>query len=77
MANKSIRYGVTLRKKEAAVLKQKNAKYKCDMCGKQSVHRISVAIWKCEYCGATFAGGAYTMKTAAGETINRILSRSE
>ena len=76
MANKSIRYGVSLRKREAAVIKQKNSRYKCDVCGKDAVKRINVAIWKCKYCNATYAGGAYTMKTPAGETVARILNRS-
>ncbi len=76
MANKSIRYGVNLRKRERAVIKQKNTSYKCDVCGKSAVKRISVAIWKCTYCNATYAGGAFTMKTPSGETAARILSRS-
>ena len=75
MANKSIRYGVSLRKREAAVIKQKNSKYKCDTCGKISVKRISVGIWHCAYCNATYAGGAYTFKTAAGEIVSKILGR--
>ena len=76
MANKSIRYGVNLRKREMAVIKQKNSRYKCDVCGKEAVKRISVAIWTCKYCGSTYAGGAYTMKTPAGETVARILGKS-
>jgi large subunit ribosomal protein L37Ae len=74
VANKSIRYGVNLRKREAAVIAQKREKYKCDMCGKLAVRRISMGVWKCRYCNATYAGGAYTFKTAAGETVNRILN---
>ncbi len=76
MANKSIRYGVNLRKREASVIKQKNTKYKCDVCGKEAVKRINVAIWKCKYCNATYAGGAYTLKTSSGETANKVLNRS-
>jgi large subunit ribosomal protein L37Ae len=75
VANKSIRYGVNLRKREESVLKQKNAKYKCDVCGKEAVKRTNVAIWHCSYCNATYAGGAYTMKTSTGETANRLLNR--
>ena len=74
MANKSIRYGVNLRKREASVIKQKNALYKCDLCGKEAVRRKNVGIWHCKYCNATYAGGAYTMKTSSGETVNRILN---
>lgn len=76
MSNKSIRYGVSLRKRERAVITQKRAKYKCDLCGKMKVRRINNGIWRCSYCNATYAGGAYTFKTAAGETVNRILNRT-
>ena len=75
MANKSIRYGVSLRKREQAVIKQQKAKYKCDTCGKTAVKRISTGIWKCNYCNATYAGGAYTFKTAAGEIVSKLLGR--
>ena len=73
MANKSIRYGVNLRKREQAVMMQKKGRYKCDLCGKEAVRRISTGIWHCNYCNATYAGGAYTLKTAAGEMLNRTL----
>ncbi len=76
MANKSIRYGVNLRKREASVIKQKNTKYKCDVCGKEAVKRVNVAIWNCSYCNATFAGGAYTYKTSSGDTAKKILGRN-
>ncbi len=75
MSNKSIRYGVSLRKRESAVIAQKKAKYKCDLCGKEAVKRISTGIWRCSYCNATFAGGAYTFKTAAGEAAARLFSK--
>ncbi|MCL5100939.1 MAG: 50S ribosomal protein L37ae [Candidatus Marsarchaeota archaeon] len=73
MANKSIRYGVNLRKRERTIIAQKNTKYKCDLCGKNSVRRVSTGIWHCKYCNATFAGGAYSLKTSAGESVARIL----
>ena len=75
MANKSIRYGVNLRKREIAITSQKKARYKCDVCGKLAVKRVSTGIWHCRYCNATFAGGAYSLKTAAGETVSMILNR--
>lgn len=76
MANKSIRYGVNLRNRESAVIAQKKARYRCDLCGKTRVRRFSNGIWKCDYCSATYAGGAYTLKTAAGESVSKILNRS-
>ncbi len=75
MAKASIRYGFTLRKRYDAVLKQKRARYRCDVCGKLAVKRIGNGIWQCKSCGATYAGGAYTMKTEAGEASMRMLSQ--
>ncbi|MCL4552703.1 MAG: 50S ribosomal protein L37ae [Candidatus Marsarchaeota archaeon] len=75
MANSSIRYGVSLRKRFRAVANEKKAKYKCDACGKVALKRVSQGIWHCNYCNATVAGGAYNPKTAAGETASIILSR--
>lgn len=75
MANKSIRYGVSLRKREEAVIRQQKASYRCDTCGKIAVKRISTGIWQCRYCNATYAGGAYTYKTAAGEIVSKLLGR--
>jgi large subunit ribosomal protein L37Ae len=75
MSNSTIRYGVGLRKRYMAVSKEKKARYKCDVCGKTAVKRVSTGIWHCRYCNATFAGGAYSLKTAAGETVSMILNR--
>jgi large subunit ribosomal protein L37Ae len=75
MANPSIRYGVSLRKRFAAIQKDKKARYKCDVCGKVAVKRVGTGIWECRYCDAVFAGGAYTLKTAAGEAASMILAR--
>ncbi len=75
MANSTIRYGVSLRKRYQAVLREKKARYVCDVCGKAAVKRVGTGIWKCRYCDAVFAGGAYTLKTAAGEASSMILSR--
>lgn len=75
MANYGVRYGVSLRKRYAAVKADKQRRYKCDMCGKTAVKRISNGIWRCRHCNATFAGGAYTLKTTGGETASRMLNR--
>ena len=76
MANWSIRYGVNLRKRYTAVQKDKRTLYKCDVCGKEADKRVSTGIWKCKHCGATFAGGAYTLKTEPGKTVDRLLSQA-
>lgn len=75
MSNFSVRYGVSLRKRYMAVKADKQRRYKCDLCGKTAVKRISNAIWKCRHCNATFAGGAYTFKTSSGETASRLLGK--
>ncbi|MGI0141105.1 MAG: 50S ribosomal protein L37ae [Candidatus Micrarchaeales archaeon] len=75
MANASIRYGVSLRKRLRSVQKEKKGRYKCDVCGKEAVKRVSTGIWTCRSCGATYAGGAYSMKTATGDTFNRVINQ--
>jgi large subunit ribosomal protein L37Ae len=75
MANWSIRYGVNLRKRSLAIAKEKKALYECDVCGRSAVKRISTGIWRCKHCGAMFAGGAYSLKTETGRTVERILSQ--
>lgn len=73
MANASIRYGASTRKKAAAVKRKKQALYKCEACGKTTVKRISTSIWRCRHCNATYAGGAYTMTTPEGEVAKRLI----
>ncbi len=73
MANASIRYGTSIRKRVAKIIQQKDASYRCDACGGDAVRRISTSIWRCKHCGATYAGGAYTMKTSAGESAKRLI----
>lgn len=73
MANASIRYGARIRKRVNAVKRDKQAKYKCELCGKTAVKRISTSIWRCRHCNATFAGGAYTMTTPVGVTAKRLI----
>jgi large subunit ribosomal protein L37Ae len=71
MASPNIRYGARIRKRQKAVKAEKVALYKCEECGHVAVKRISTSIWRCRHCGATYAGGAYTMTTAAGEVARR------
>jgi large subunit ribosomal protein L37Ae len=75
MANFNVRYGVSIRKRYLAVSADKKKRYRCDMCGKVAVKRVRNGIWQCRHCDATFAGGAYTFKTTAGETVSRLLNR--
>ncbi len=73
MANPSIRYGASIRKRYAAVKREKQARYKCEICGKTTVKRISTSIWKCRHCSTIYAGGAYTMTTTAGESAKSLV----
>ena len=75
VANFSVRYGVSLRKRFLSVSADKRKRYKCDLCDKVAVKRVMNGIWRCRHCNATFAGGAYTFKTTAGETVSRLLNR--
>ncbi|MDE1860265.1 MAG: 50S ribosomal protein L37ae [Candidatus Micrarchaeota archaeon] len=75
MANYGIRYGVGLRKRYDSVKADKQRRYKCDLCGKVTIRRVSNGIWHCRHCNATFAGGAYTFKTTGGETAARMLTK--
>lgn len=75
MVNWSVRYGVNLRKRYLAVSKEKKTLYECGVCGRSAVKRISTGIWRCRHCGATFAGGAYSLKTEAGRAVERILDQ--
>ncbi|MGC8651727.1 MAG: 50S ribosomal protein L37ae [Candidatus Micrarchaeia archaeon] len=73
MANASIRYGATLRERQKEVKAEKQARYKCDVCGRMAVKRIGTGIWQCRHCKTLYAGGAYTMKTAAGEAAKKLI----
>ena len=55
------RYGVKSRRRVAAIEREK--KFDCPSCGNKTAKRISTGIFKCEKCGAKFAGGAYHPST--------------
>jgi len=73
MANASIRYGASIRKRYSKIKGEKTSKYLCEMCGRIAVKRIGTGIWKCRHCNTTYAGGAYSMTTAAGVNARRII----
>ncbi|MGC8571770.1 MAG: 50S ribosomal protein L37ae [Candidatus Micrarchaeia archaeon] len=74
MANSSIRYGASLRKRYNSIKEKKRAAYKCDVCGREKVRRISTSIWQCRHCNTVYAGGAYTMTTQKGEVAMRLIN---
>nr|6ZU5_LPP Chain LPP, eL43 [Paranosema locustae] len=67
-----VRYGSSLRKRIKAIEISQHAKYECKACGKTSVKREVVGIWKCKACAFTFAGGAFAPTTSAGAHSNSI-----
>jgi large subunit ribosomal protein L37Ae len=71
------RYGVRARTRIREVELQQRKKHLCPSCGKNAVKRISTGIWRCKKCGTTFAGGAYTPKTAQGLDVEKILKAGE
>ncbi|DBA66936.1 TPA: 60S ribosomal protein L37-A [Trebouxia sp. C0005] len=56
------RYGASLRKQIKKTEVSQHSKYLCSFCGKFSVKRQAVGLWKCKSCNKTQAGGAYTLK---------------
>eukprot|EP00741_Cyanophora_paradoxa_P003842 tig00000718_g3736.t1 len=69
------RYGASLRKQIKKMEITQHAKYTCAFCGKDSVKRAAVGIWKCKSCCKTVAGGAWTMNTAAAATVRSTIRR--
>lgn len=56
------RYGEKIRKRVRAIEDEQKGYHPCPQCGAKRVRRVSSGIWKCERCGAKFAGGAYAPK---------------
>ena len=68
------RYGSTLRKRMKSVEESQHKKYVCDACGKLSVRRCSVGLWKCRSCKHKFAGAAYAPVSVAGQTFVALIN---
>ncbi|GHP02039.1 60S ribosomal protein L37A [Pycnococcus provasolii] len=69
------RYGASLRKVIKKTEISQHAKYLCDFCGKFTVKRQAVGIWKCKACGRVLAGGAFAKNTAASLTVRANIRR--
>ena len=74
MSDFNVRYGMELRKRANASAKSRSTKYACPRCSKAAVKRISNALWKCQSCGAKFAGATYALQTPAGEVAARLIA---
>lgn len=70
------RYGSTVRKRYIKIVEELKRPHKCPQCELQRVTRVSVGLWKCEKCGFTFTGGAYTPTTKTGVVAKRAANRA-
>ena len=70
------RYGAKLRKQAKAIEILQRTKYTCPFCGKNSIRRQAVGIWRCKAWRRSVAGGAWEFATStaltAKTTINRL-----
>ena len=57
------RYGGALRKITKKYEVASHMKYVCPFCGKNSMKRRAVGIWRCSRCYKTITGGAWTPST--------------
>ncbi|KAI0104960.1 ribosomal protein L37ae [Nemania sp. FL0031] len=69
------RYGASLRKQAKRFEITQHSRYGCPFCGRTSVRRAAVGIWKCKGCSKTLAGGAYTLATPAATAMRSTLRR--
>jgi len=74
MVSPQVRGGRSVKIRLQAVAKQLKAKYACPRCGKPKLKRTSTGIWMCKSCSSTFAGGAYSPTTPAGEVATRVVA---
>ena len=70
-----VRYGSSLRKQVKKIEIAQHSKYTCTFCGKDSVRRVAVGIWKCSSCEKVLAGGAYTLNTAQAAQVRSTIRR--
>ncbi|CDW83744.1 60s ribosomal protein l37a [Stylonychia lemnae] len=69
------RYGAAQRKTIKKFEITQRATYTCSFCGKDSVKRSAVGIWRCRACKKVLAGGAWQVSTAAALTAKATVHR--
>eukprot|EP00457_Paulinella_chromatophora_P023370 gb/GEZN01026758.1/.p1 GENE.gb/GEZN01026758.1/~~gb/GEZN01026758.1/.p1 ORF type:complete len:131 (-),score=17.27 gb/GEZN01026758.1/:105-497(-) len=69
------RYGASLRKQIKKIEISQHATYTCNFCGKDTVKREVVGIWKCRACKKVVAGGAFSLTTATAATVRSTIRR--
>lgn len=71
---RSEKYGARIRRLHDSAINAKNSWYECPKCHKKKVKRKGNSLWKCRSCGATFAGGAYSLNTEIGDVAIRLIN---
>lgn len=71
------RYGASLRKQVKKMEIAQHARYVCQFCGKSSVKRTAVGIWKCKAksCTKIVAGGAWSVNTQSSASVRSTIRR--
>jgi large subunit ribosomal protein L37Ae len=69
------RYGASIRKMVKKFEIEQHSKYDCQFCGKKTVKRVAVGIWKCKRCTKVLAGGAWTPTTPPAITCRSTIIR--
>nr|UXY87987.1 60S ribosomal protein L37A [Cryptomonas curvata] len=69
------RYGSSIRKQIKKIETIQHTKYNCNFCGKDSIKRTVIGIWKCKKCKKCIAGGAWSLHTQAALTVRGTIRR--
>ena len=69
------RYGSSLRKIAKKFEVSQRARYNCPFCGKSSVKRTVIGVWKCKACKKQIAGGAWELNTPTALTAKSTMAR--
>ncbi len=69
------RYGAKLRKQAKAIEMLRRTKFISPFCGKQSMKRVAVGIWRCKTTNRKIAGGAWELNTTAAITAKTTIHR--
>jgi len=70
---RSQKFGASIRKLVDNAILAKRTSYECPKCFKVKVKRKSNGVWECRSCGAVLSGGAYSLRTEAGEISARVI----
>lgn len=71
---RSSKFGASNRKLHDKAIKAKLTRYECPKCRKFKLVRKSNAMWECKSCKHSFAGGAYSFESEAGQIAKRLIA---